>query len=194
MKTIRAFVAVPLPDQVVGELRTVQHELKRRVPNRSVRWVHPESIHLTLKFLGDTPEEKLIGVKKGLTAIAHNAPPFDLSIGGLGCFPNPDNARVLWVGVEEPTGCLEIMHRAIEEVMETLGYERERRDFHPHLTIGRVRRRTRRGERRRIGDIVSSRPESKLADITADHFELIQSVLKPTGAEYTTLHRFELQG
>jgi 2'-5' RNA ligase len=194
METIRAFIAIPLPESVLDELTALQHRLDRRVPSRSVRWGRPEGIHLTLKFLGDTPTDRLPEIKRALTAVARHAPPCTFTVGELGCFPNPRRPRVVWVGVQEPTGRLAALQDAIEEVMAPLGYPPEGRGFTPHLTLGRVGRRTSRNDAARVGEIVTETEVGSLGEVPAGHFALIRSVLKPTGAEYTPLEEFLLHG
>lgn len=191
---LRIFVAVPLPESLLERLGDVQHRLQGKVPHRSVRWVKPEGVHLTLKFLGDTPADEIPTIEDALTVVARNAPPFSLTAAGLGCFPSPSRPRVLWVGVDEPTGCLKVLYKAVEEAMTSLGYKPERHGFSPHLTLGRVRRGAAQGDLKQIGDAVTGTTVGELTVFRAETFELIRSELKPTGAEYTTLSAFTLQG
>jgi 2'-5' RNA ligase len=192
METIRAFIALPLPGALLEQLADLQSHLERRIPPRSVRWVRTEGIHLTLKFLGDTPTEKLPGIEQALAIVARNAPVCTFTVGEMGCFPNTRRPRVVWVGVQEPTGRLAVLQDAIEEVMASFGYEPEGRGFTPHLTLGRMGRKTSRGDAARVGEIVATTEVGQLAEVVAGRFELIRSVLKPTGAEYTTLKVFAL--
>ncbi|MDY7075282.1 MAG: RNA 2',3'-cyclic phosphodiesterase [Chloroflexota bacterium] len=194
METIRAFIAIPLPSPLLENLTTLQRRLEKQVPTRSVRWVRGESIHLTLKFLGDTLTEKLPDIKQALAAVGRHAPTCTFTVEGLGCFPNPRRPRVVWVGVQEPTGWLEILQDAIEEVMIPFGYAPEKRGFTPHLTLGRVHRRASRSDAAQVGQVVASTTVGLLGEVSAGHFALIRSVLKPTGAEYTTLEEFPLRG
>jgi RNA 2',3'-cyclic 3'-phosphodiesterase len=194
METIRAFIAVPLPDSLLRQLASLQRRLEEQMPRRGVRWVRREGIHLTLKFLGDTPAEKLPSIKEALAAVARNAPVSTFTVGGIGCFPNAYRPRVVWVGVQEPTGRMAALQDAIEEVMAPFGYKPEGRGFTPHLTLGRVGRKARRDEVTRVGEVVAGTEVNQLAEVVADRFELIRSVLKPTGAEYTTLETFVLGG
>lgn len=194
MDNIRLFVAIPLPEPLLKRLDDVKYRLQGKVPHRSVRWVRSEGIHLTLKFLGDTPKEKVPTIVEALTVVGQNAPSCTLIAEGLGCFPNLRRPRVLWVGVTEPSGRLEALQKAVEEAMMALGYKPERHSFTPHLTLGRVRRGTSRREEKQIADVIAETSVDQLAEFTADRFELIRSDLKPTGAEYTTLEAFLLQG
>jgi 2'-5' RNA ligase len=191
---IRLFIAIPLPELLLKRLADVKYRLQGKVPHKSVRWVRSEGIHLTLKFLGDTPREKVSTITEALTVVGRNAPPCMLVAEGLGCFPNLRRPRVLWVGVKEPTGRLETLQKAVEEAMTALGYKPERHGFTPHLTLGRVRRGASRQEEREIAEVIEGTSVDQLAEFTADRFELIRSDLKPTGAEYTTLETFLLQG
>jgi len=194
METIRAFIAVPLPRSLLDQLAALQQQLADQVPARSVRWVRVESIHLTLKFLGDTLTEKLPHVEQALSAVARYAPTAAFTVEGLGCFPNPRHPRIVWVGVKDPTGWLEVLQDAIAEAMTHLGYEREKRKFKPHLTIGRVNRGVSRDDAAQVGQATGDMPVGLLGEISATSFGLIRSVLKPTGAEYTTLTEFPLMG
>jgi 2'-5' RNA ligase len=194
MEIIRTFIAVPLPGSLLDGLTDLQRRLETQVPPRSVRWVRPEGIHLTLKFLGDTPVDRLPAIRQALAAAARNAPVCTFTVGEVGCFPNVRKPRVVWVGVQEPTGRLAALQDAVEEAMALFGYEPEGRGFTPHLTLGRVGNRASRSDAARIGEVVAGAEVGRLAEVLADRFELIRSVLKPTGAEYTTLEEFPLRG
>ena len=194
MDIIRAFIAIPLPHSLLEKLAALQRQLERQIPSRSVRWVRIEGIHLTLKFLGDTLTEKLPEIERALAAVTRYAPACTFTVGELGCFPNPRRPRVVWVGVQEPTGRLAALQDAIEEVMAPFGYQPEGRGFTPHLTLGRVRRRTSRSDATQVGEAITATQVGTLGKVPADHFALIRSVLKPTGAEYTTLEEFPLRG
>jgi 2'-5' RNA ligase len=189
---IRAFVAIPLPEDLLDQLGRLQRRLEVDAPPNSIRWVRKEGIHLTLKFLGDTNRKKLPEITAALGAVARHAPPCTISVKNLGCFPNPRRPRVLWVGVEEPTERLAVLQDAIEEVLVPFGHEREERGFHPHLTLGRVRRRVSHDDKEAIGELVKASHIGTLSEFEADQFTLIRSVLKRTGAEYTDLETFQL--
>ena len=192
-RPVRVFVAIPLPDEVLGALGDVQRRFSRGIPDRSVRWVRPEGIHLTLKFLGDTPVDRLPAVEAALGAVTTNAPAFTFAVGGAGCFPNPRRPRVVWVGIDEPKGRLMRLQGAIEEALDSIGFPPEGRAYQPHLTLGRITQSTSRGEAARVGEIVVGAAVAVLGQARAAQVNLIRSILKPTGAEYGTLAQFSLR-
>ena len=192
VETLRAFVALPLSDEMHQQLEGVQRQLQRNIPHRAVKWVSPEKIHLTLFFLGDIFASRVDAIKEALAVVARNIPPIPADVQELGVFPNPSRARVLWVGMHDPEEYLALLHLAVNEALDQLGYEPDRRPFHPHLTLGRVRRKTSRSEARRIGEIVARTEIGALGREMFNELVLFRSELKPTGAEYTRLATFRL--
>lgn len=192
MEALRLFIAIPLSESLLRQLAQIQRALEKQVPAGSVRWVNPEGIHLTLKFLGDTPEGRVAAIREALTAVARKAVPCTFTVGDLGCFPNFRRPRVIWVGVQEQSGRLASLQEAVENAMVPLGYPREGRAFSPHLTLGRVRDSIPPRDVARIGEIISATTVGTLGEVLTSSFLLIRSVLKPTGAEYTPLAEFHL--
>lgn len=189
---IRTFIAIELPDSLKASLMELQERLKEQAPPRAVRWVRSEGIHLTLKFLGQTPVDQIKGLVESLSSACAALSPFIYTVGGLGCFPNLRRPRVIWVGVQEPTGMLARLQGAVEGACADLGFKRERRAFHPHLTLGRLRDRVSTGERRAIGELIQGTEVASLGTVSARGVSLIRSDLRPTGAVYTTLREIEL--
>jgi 2'-5' RNA ligase len=187
METLRTFVAIELRSALQAALRRVQEGLSAQIPARSVRWVRPEGIHLTLKFLGDTPPEQVDAVKAALARAAAEVGPFSLTAGGLGCFPNTRQPRVVWVGLEEPSGALSRLQRAVEAQVAPLGFPTERRAFSPHLTLARVQPYASRSDVRLIGEAVAASTVAAPAEMQATEVSYIKSDLRPSGAVYTTL-------
>lgn len=192
METWRTFITIELDALLKTELRRIQASLIGRVPDRSVRWVQPDGIHLTLKFLGDTPLPVVEQVKAALARAAAEARPFSFTLGGLGCFPNARQPRVVWVGVHEPSGALAQLHRAIEAHVAPLGFPTEKRPFNPHLSLGRVQQHASRADVRQIGDAVVSRDVGTLGEMAPVAVSYIKSDLRPGGAVYTTLYEARL--
>src|SRR5512136_2172313 len=154
MDAIRAFIAIELPPSILDELGRIEARFKPQVPDACIRWVKPDSIHLTLKFLGQVPSDQIQLITASLRAavVAHHA--FTLEVAGAGCFPNLSRPRVVWVGVQEEGHPLHALQRAVENAITPLGYPTEQRDFTPHLTLGRVARDVHQSDLKRIGEVV----------------------------------------
>lgn len=191
-ETYRTFIAAPLAPPVIQALDTLQTQLKRACPHRTVRWVPADHIHLTLHFLGDILPSRVDPVKAALQVVARNVPPFAFEAKGLGAFPNLSRPRVIWVGVQDETSWLALLHEAVNEAMTRLGFERERRRFSPHLTLGRVQRRASRAEAQSIGEVIEATHVDTLGANPVETLVLFRSILQPTGAEYTPLAQFRL--
>jgi 2'-5' RNA ligase len=194
MKQVRTFIAIELDETIKAALADLQGQLKAKVPQDTVRWVKPEGIHLTLKFLGNVPASRIEEIKQALTQACAGFPAFSFSVRGLGCFPRPRRPRVIWVGVQEETGTLKRLQKAIEDEMEKLGFAPEGREFHAHLTLGRTQRRAGSGDVRRLGQLVEEMDVSELGRMKAGGVSLMRSDLRPTGAVYTQLAAVELEG
>ena len=137
MKVIRTFVAVPVSEDIRGRVTGVLEQLAKLTSG--VKWVAPENLHVTLKFLGGVREDRIGDVCAAVERAIEGAAPFDLSIAGVGAFPNPRRARVVWVGVQEGQRQLAELAERIDAELAKLGFEREKRPFAAHVTIGRVR-------------------------------------------------------
>lgn len=196
MTTVRTFIAVELDEALRASLGQAQDRLRGRLGTggaRCVRWVQPAGIHLTLKFLGDTPQARLPDVEQALARAGASVGPFTIRVGGLGCFPNTRQPRVVWVGLEEVTGRLRQLRDAVEREVAPLGFPTEKRPFQPHLTLGRVERDASPGDVRRLGEVVAAAAEGTLAEMAVTRVSFIKSDLRPSGAMYTTLFDAALQ-
>jgi len=194
MEQVRTFIAIELDETINAALADLQGQLKSKVPQGSVRWVKPGGIHLTLKFLGDVPADRIEEIERALAQACVRFPAFSFSVEGLGCFPDPRRPRVVWVGVREESGTLRRLQKAIEDGMERLGFAPEGRKFDAHLTLGRTQRRASSGDVRRLGQLVSETDIGSLGQMEARSVSLIKSDLRPTGAVYTQLAAVELEG
>ena len=193
MNTARTFIAIELPGEILRLMSQAQAQLNTSAPTGSVRWVHVEGIHLTLKFLGPVPASQIDAITAAMAAAARSVPPFTLTLGGAGCFPNVKRPRVIWIGISEPTGRLNSLQRAVESTLSSLGYPSEERGFQPHLTLGRVARDATPNDTKRLGELVAAANIGTLGQVSVTEITLIKSDLKPTGAEYTTLQRARLK-
>ena len=196
MTVIRAFIAIELPAEIQQRLDMVARQVRGGLgglPGSTVRWVSAENIHLTLKFLGDVSLANLDLLKEMLQAEAKEHPPFELSVGGLGAFPNLHRPRVVWVGIQAPPE-LAALQSGIESKMEVLGYPREEHPFSPHLTLGRVTRNANNTEARQVGDVLGATKVGFLGVVRAGEVRLFKSDLKPGGSVYTCLFTAPLRG
>ena len=190
MERIRSFIAIELDEAVRTGLGRIQGQLKERV-ELPVRWVRPEGIHLTLKFLGDVDGGKMGQVEESLATATATAHPFSISLNGVGVFPSLRRPRVLWVGLVGELDALAELQRRVETEMEAVGFPAEGRGFQPHLTLGRVRQegppKTGWDASRLEGLETPPGPEQ-----VVERVSLMRSDLKPSGAVHTRLAAFPL--
>lgn len=189
---MRVFLALEPSDEVEHQLGRAIRLLAERLPLETIRWLSPESVHLTLKFLGETSPADLDQVLTRAQAEAAASRTMDLTVGGFGVFPELERPRVLWVGVRESSGALMALKSSLEQAMEPLGFEPERREFTPHLTIGRVEKDIERGLQQELVSELQQVNLGTLADWKAKELTLFKSELKPAGAEYSALERWQL--
>jgi len=194
VETVRSFVAIELPDELKRELNEVVGQLISAGGETGVKWVDPQSIHLTLKFLGDVTVDRLDGITAALTEATRKIPCFRLSVAGLGVFPNPRRVRVAWVGVSGETDVLERLQWRVESALIRLGFAAESRRFTPHLTLARVRERASPQERQRLGQLVDSTNFESRHGIGVDAVHLMRSQLTSQGAIYSRISSVALEG
>jgi RNA 2',3'-cyclic 3'-phosphodiesterase len=183
---MRTFIAIPLPDECRTMLDKMQLDL--RSCGADVRWAAIPSMHLTLKFLGEADPEIIPKLEDSLASIARLQRSFALRLRGLGCFPNQKNPRVIWCGIEGEIENLIRLQQHVETACFQFGFARENRDFHPHLTLGRV------GGKRNLQALLDCiKMGSDLeSGFKPDHFNIYRSILKPQGAVYSVLKTITL--
>ena len=194
----RLFVGIDIAEAIRERLRQYVGRLQRELPPEAAKWTRPEGWHLTLKFLGET--EKHDEITRNLRKI--KGAPFDIRFRGTGFF-TPRSPRIFWAGVETPEA-LPHLAAQIDVALEPLGFEREQRQYSPHLTLARF------GSGRPTGSpkdrnamkmyalkqLIEHKPELAQLDfgtMTANEFILYQSQLSPQGSRYTKLERFALK-
>ena len=190
---VRVFVAVPISPGAKRVLGAVLQDLGVQSP-RGVRWVQPEAIHLTLKFLGNVETSLLPDIAEAMRRSAQAVAPFRITLSGLGMFPNDKRPRVLWAGIDGDLDSLLGLQQKIEQAMAELGFTPEGRPFSAHLTLGRVRDRASAEERRSICAAMSAASLCQVESWLVESAHLVRSHLAPAGATYTTLDAAPLGG
>ena len=183
---MRLFIAIDLPDEWKTALEQLQSSIEWL--GRGVKWTNSRSMHLTLKFLGDVPDEKINDVIAALERACEGTAAFKMRMKGTGCFPTPRRPRVYWAGLNGGKSLLTLQER-VEKEIEPLGFPREKRDFTPHLTIARIKEPI--GKDRITRAVLDYKLESAPVQVT--EVLLMQSILKPSGAEYRPQMRVELK-
>lgn len=173
---MRTFISMELSQEVKDELVRVMGDLKKR--NDAVRWVRPEGMHLTLKFLGEITGEQVPGLSRMLDEVAGEHGPLELAVEGLGAFPGTRRARVVWAGLEGQVEELVTVSREVDHGCLNLGFKAEKRPFRPHVTLGR----------RKIPSMIDLGVHMNRTAFTARALMLYRSELRPEGARYTVLH------
>jgi RNA 2',3'-cyclic 3'-phosphodiesterase len=180
---MRLFIALDLPDEVRRALAQLIAQLKPTCG--SARWVRPDSMHLTLKFLGETDQEKLDAIRAALATI-HSAQAVALDFRALGFFPNEFKPRVMWTAVEASPNLSDLV-AALEAALEPIGFPRESRAFVPHLTLARFNSAEGTENLVRAADALKS---YDFGSARESEFHLFESVLKRSGSEYKKLATF----
>ncbi len=188
MSSIRTFIAIDAGDRVRKRAGDLIDRL--RVSGAPVKWVNAANMHLTLKFLGNIPSDEISGICHLVEELVEDFPPFAVHCQGVGAFPNIDRPRVVWLGITRGHDEIVALQQRIDQAMSEIGIRPEPRQFHPHLTLGRIRR----------GDPTLEQLTQLLrknADFDAGTFDVndvavYSSSLKRQGPEYTPLVRAEL--
>jgi 2'-5' RNA ligase len=189
MTTIRTFIAIELTEAAQAVLSNLENHLKTIAPPNTVRWTAPQNIHLTLHFLGDVAVEDVATINQVLETVALAASPFSLVLEGLGCFPNFQRPRIVWVGVGGAFKTLQLIQgRLGSALQEAIGFSPEARPYSPHLTIGRVKKGIQSAQLKQLGQALErEQAVGQLVSLPVTEISLIKSELKPTGPIYTRL-------
>ncbi len=183
---LRLFIAIDIPEHIKREISELIDILRKY--DVDIKWVIPENIHITLKFLGATPETLIGKIRESLLPIVSSYEPFYISIQSTGVFPNEKYPKVMWIGIMD-SDLLKELRDSIETTSSLLGFQKDDKEFHPHLTLGRVRDQK---------GMLSLKKELKMfrdklfGDFLVDQVKLMKSELKPKGAEYTCIFSFPL--
>ena len=180
---MRVFIAAELPNEIRKTLGDIQRELRPLTNN--ARWVAPDSIHITLKFVGEVQEKRVEDIDGALAGLTWK--PFTVTVRGVGFFPGTRSPRVFWAGMEAPT--MPGLAEHLDARMERVGFEKEKRAFRPHITLARAR------NTRIDSSLITSAAqyeEHDFGSFTVDRVFLFKSTLKPSGAIYEKLKEYLL--
>jgi 2'-5' RNA ligase len=198
---IRAFIAVGLSPELRSAIAASQRAVKdqltkamqRQAPDVRIQWVRPEAMHVTLKFLGNVVEDGLQDIERAMQQVADGHAPFTLEVGGLGVFPDVRAPRVLWIGLSGTVEQLIGLAGDLDAALQELGFAPEPRPFQPHLTLARIKERS-----RDVGRVLAGsglfEQVSTVGKLAVPALSLMKSDLKPSGAVYTKLFEAPLRG
>ncbi len=185
---MRTFIAIDLDPEIKKALSVLIHELDKG--HKNIRWVRQQGMHLTLKFLGEIDRDKVPEIEDVLKTTANKHASFSLKFKGTGSFPpGMTKPRVLWVGIKEEETLMNLQTE-LEGELEKLGFPKERRKFHAHLTLGRVKNLINIKE---TLSLLEKYKDRDFGEMDVNKISFFQSTLKPTGAEYSILSEFELK-
>ena len=189
METIRAFIAVKLSPEIRDSLKDLQTQLRHR--DLDVKWVEPENIHLTMKFLGDIRADKIEEIKGALAEAVSGCGRFDISLAGTGVFPDRKRPRVIWAGIRDGSETLVKLAGRIEECMEICGFQRDDRGFTAHITIARVKEMH---FPQQFFETAEKLKDREFGRMTVKKISLIKSTLTQKGPIYDTICKTEFRG
>ncbi len=190
----RTFIALEKNETVQRHLGEIISQVALLLPG--VRWVNPDGIHITLAFLGELTEGELGGVNHAVQAAARHAASFSYSLSNLGIFGSPRQPRVIWMGIEEPTGALQQLHRSLTDELARRNFPVDRRPFSPHLTLARIKNPLSPDELQKLQRLLED-PQKELrspAPQQVRHIDVMKSELSRSGAQYSILQSYELSG
>ena len=187
--TIRTFIAFELPEPIIQLAADLQMRLKSH--GLKVRWVHPQNMHLTVKFLGDVAKGRIGDAAEAMHRASRSAVPMVVTAQGLGVFPGIRKSRVLWFGLGGRVDLLTEAHRLLEDELAERGFAREGRPFRAHLTLARIKQRL---DARKLLESIEDVGSYPPVEFQLTEWVLFKSELRPQGALYTPLERIALSG
>lgn len=188
---LRLFVACEVPDEVKQAIGVTIDTLRSR-SGVAVRWIRPEGVHVTLKFLGEVPVKKLPAIKLAIQEATVGHSPFDLEFSNIGTFGGREGLRIMWVGIAGDVLRLEALVRAVNAALAVVGFEPERRPFRPHLTLGRVRDEISTRQRAEI-EVAVGKMAVPPSGWRTSQVSLMRSRLTAQGAFYDVIATFPLK-
>ncbi len=186
---IRTFIAVEIPEKIISSIARVQEGIKNY--GFKIRWVRPESIHLTLKFLGNIEAADTENVGRAVFRASKEYTPLSLQVKGIGVFPGIKRPRVVWVGITGQLETLVGLQKTLDKNLEAIGFPKEKRPFKGHLTLGRIKKKI---DTNTFIEALDTFGNFETETFTADRVVLFKSELKASGAVYTKLMSARLDG
>ncbi len=186
METLRIFICIPLPDEIIREVEQIQEKVRQK--EDGIKWGHPKTMHLTLQFLGDVKEATVEEIGRMITPSIESTPAFSLSLEGVGAFPNVRRPKVLWIGIQDKSGHLVKLQEQIAAQLLKMGFAEDKK-YHPHLTLGRVKNPWL--AKKVVDQLLGQKWE--LGSFSANRVSVMKSELSPQGAHHTPLINIELR-
>jgi RNA 2',3'-cyclic 3'-phosphodiesterase len=178
---MRTFIAIDTPQPIKDRISEIQSELRKS--GADVKWEGQNKFHITIKFLGEVQESMIDNVISSLRNVSTNFSPFSLQYADLGSFPNFKNPKVIWIGCKDISLSLLKIRQSLDKDLQKLGFDTEEREFHPHITLGRVR------SDNQIKDLIPIIENLKFESEVTECREILvlKSILKSSGSEYSLL-------
>ncbi len=182
---MRLFIGITLNKRLEKKITFIQNSVKSNIESKNlkVKWVAPEKVHLTLKFLGNSKKNKLLQIKSYLHQAVRKINPFKIEFDCTGIFPKPSRPRILWIGSRKIPNNLKILKKRIDVYMEKVGYNSEAQRYIPHLTLGRIKKYSKKSKLVSKFQSISFKPEI----LTVNRVKLIRSKLKSDGPQYSII-------
>lgn len=183
---MRTFIAIDFSPEIIRKIDEIINYFKSQTPEKALKWVAPQNLHLTIKFLGEVPENKIEQIKTLINQALVDVQTFEIGVDGLGMYPKPQTPRVVWLGIKGSEPLKEI-HKKLNSQLQIADVRPDNRRFSPHLTIARVRRNADKRTVQEIGQTLSKFKVDTLGKCIIDHIVLYKSDLTSKGPVYTKL-------
>ena len=183
---MRTFIAIKFPPDILTKIDQITSFLTQQTSQAHLKWVKPDNLHLTIKFIGEIHNDTLNSIKEIISETLKRSTTFDISIKGLGMFPNQNQPRVVWLGILNSQPLSEI-HSMLDQALQAVNILSSSQKYSPHLTIARIHRQATPEDARKIGQILANYQVHSLGTFTIDKIHLYRSDLRPEGPLYTPL-------
>jgi len=191
---MRTFIAIELPTKTIQAVEALQEQLIAQVIPQTVRWTVMQNVHLTLHFLGNVPDKKINKISQSIYYSIKNSPPFTLNLAGLGCFPNFNKPRIVWVDIRGDVQQLQTIQKELgQQLKRNIDFTPEARRYTPHLTIGRIKKDIPASRISRLGEQLQQIKVPTIAPLPVTNISVMESQLTPNGPVYTQVAQVPIQ-